>query len=240
MSRPDKRFPSAQCQIPMGRSTRWWGRRIGGGAAAAPSSSRGVSPRRQATQGGQDGCPRRPTAKQRSFRLPLLTKASAYVLGTLAVLAVVGPAIPQAAAQGANTILELLQDIFAKTDALPADPASQSAVEAEMFTKVAMYRINSAGDDRDVLTCLSDRDMLVQASLHVAGGGGNLAVRTTFSNGNVAINNVDITQTVGLSFGAAAGDELTLTTSSLGNPDFVFALVTVQTAGGADVTCTVD
>jgi len=176
-----------------------------------------------------------------------MTKASAYVVGTLAVLAVVGPAIPQAAAQGANTVLELLQDIFAnteqiaaKTDALPADPASQSAVEAEMFTKVTMYRINSVGDDRDVLTCLSDRDMLVQASLHVAGMGGSLAVRTTFENGDISINNIGVTQTVGLSFGAAAGDELILKTSSPGTPDFVFALVTVQTAGGADDPCTVD
>lgn len=152
-----------------------------------------------------------------------MTKASAYVVGTLAVLAVVGPAIPQAAAQGANTVLELLQDIFANTE-----------------QKVTMYRINSVGDDRDVLTCLSDRDMLVHASLHVAGMGGSLAVRTTFENGDISINNIGVTQTVGLSFGAAAGDELILKTSSPGTPDFVFALVTVQTAGGADDPCTVD
>jgi hypothetical protein len=65
-----------------------------------------------------------------------------------------------------------------------------------------------------------------------------LSVGTLFQNGSLHENNMTINETVGMTFGATTGDELRVRVSSAGQPNFVFATVTVESVGGADVRCT--
>jgi hypothetical protein len=161
-------------------------------------------------------------------------------IGLMAVLAV-GFSFPQAFAHitsdmkhGVEHVIALLNAIKAKTDNLPSDPASQSAVEKAIPTQVVTAFVASNEEISDTVTCTSSSDFIVHvsASRGAPPEGGFIQVSVTdLLSGHI----YHIPDSNTLTFGADAGDSVTIDAG--GSSGFVFAAVTMQTAEGATASC---
>lgn len=154
-------------------------------------------------------------------------------LGLLAVLAV-GFSFPQAFAHVTNSTAHMLQHIYeivtgintkvdqikAKTDNLPTDPASQSALEATAFTQIQTERLNV----NSRVDCTSDEDFLI----HYLGSGD---ATVSHGEGGIAFNGDPDTALRSFTIGSSAGETITI-------EERTFAFVTLQTTEGATASCT--
>jgi hypothetical protein len=171
-------------------------------------------------------------------------------IGLMAVLAV-GFSFPQAFAHvtsdmkhGVEHVIALLNNIDtkvtaikAKTDNLPTDPASQSAVEKSIPTQIINEIIRADLPVRDEVTCTSSSNFVVHVSSSRAleAEGGFLRVSIA---GVIDDSIYPVADSNTLTFGADPDIPVTIEAEAT-SPAFLFAVVTMQTAEGATASCTV-
>ena len=165
------------------------------------------------------------------------------LIGILAAGSVTA-SVPQASAHVTTNVQHMLEHIYnfvdgieAKTNNLPADPASQSAVEKAIPTQIINESIRADLPVRDEVTCTSSSDFVVHVSssraLEAEGGFLRVSIAgvTDDSIYPVADSNT-------LTFGADADIPVTIEAEAT-SPAFLFAVITMQTAQGATASCTV-